>query len=107
MYEPKFHSLNDGNTLDHGTLNQGKQCVILYGAMAGITKNECKMWESLRSRNHFKSSVQVQAQQNYAVWFTVQFKALLLIPSKESSFGSYLTHVHTTIPTVFPLSDVV
>jgi hypothetical protein len=51
MYGPKFHSLNGGNTLDQETLNQGKQYIILYGAMAGITKNECKMQETLRSGN--------------------------------------------------------
>jgi hypothetical protein len=51
MYGNKFHSSNWGNTLDQETLSWGKQCIILYGAMAGIIKNEHKMWENLRLRN--------------------------------------------------------
>jgi hypothetical protein len=43
MYRPKFHSLKGGNTVDRKTLNQGEQCIILYGATAGITKYEHKL----------------------------------------------------------------
>jgi hypothetical protein len=51
MYRPKCHSLNGGNTLDWETLDWGKQCVILYGAMARITRNEHKMQENPRLVN--------------------------------------------------------
>jgi hypothetical protein len=35
-----FHFLNGGNNLDWEALNWGKHCVVLYGAMAGITRKE-------------------------------------------------------------------
>jgi hypothetical protein len=45
----QFHSLNGGNALNQETISQGKQCIILCGAMAGFTKNECRMQKNLKT----------------------------------------------------------
>jgi hypothetical protein len=51
MSGPKFHSLNGSYTWDWQTLNQGKQYIILYGAVAGTTKINTKFWKTLDWEN--------------------------------------------------------
>jgi hypothetical protein len=51
MYTPKCHSFHGGDTLDQETQNCGRQRVVLYGAMAGITRNEHKMCQNTEKQS--------------------------------------------------------
>jgi hypothetical protein len=51
MYKPKFHSLNGCIYLRSRNTRSGQMIYYIFGAVTGITENESKMRENLRSRN--------------------------------------------------------